>query len=472
MKNQNSAITDRRAGITLTEVLSSILIMGLGVTFVISLFPVALARSLNASQLTNAGLMRLNAEATIDLLPSIIHDPDGNGNLIEHFNAPQQRNYLVDPWGYIVHWQDLGTGILPLPTPTQPVQRGVNLRDFMGNDGQTDPGALAILPRYSGGIPIDSLPAAEAIAAGMVASRDGWVDHVDVEVTGGDLLPTGDVPKTQISLLDVDLSSLPTSGTSGSWALAVDTRIVLYDENGRISAAYPVTGFNTATGQVTWSEDLNANGTGDSGEDLNFNGEFDVRALPVADFHFGAGAQSNATISVSRAVIEVSKARLYSWMLTVRKGTDGQAAVDVVVMFNRGVDPVNEELFQATFVPSTFGTFPNHILVKNQRNNDREPFLKKGGFVLDAVNARWYRVTGFETRPALIGTWPHGEYNHVLRVDQPIVEAAGVDTDLNGVLDAGETDVNGDGELPETAIFLPGVVEVYPLGTKALPESL
>jgi len=51
-----------RQGATLIEVLMSLLIMGIGVTSVISIFPIAWMRSIQATQLTNARMMRHNAE--------------------------------------------------------------------------------------------------------------------------------------------------------------------------------------------------------------------------------------------------------------------------------------------------------------------------------------------------------------------------------------------------------------------------
>jgi hypothetical protein len=233
-----------------------------------------------------------------------------------------------------------------------------------------------------------------------------------------------------------------------------------------VSAAFPITAFNSSTGRVTWSEDfVKDNGTLDAGEDRNFNGELEVRGL--SDQFLDVGS-----INVSRVVLEVSKQRLYSWFLTVRKGTDGQAGVDVVVVFNRGVDPENELAFPATFVAQT-----NRVFVMN--SGGKKPKLKKGGFVLDVNNARWYRVQGYDEPPVIGTSWPYGTYDYALRVQRTVIEQAGEDRDNtasggpppNGSLDAGE-DADGDGNLDfGAAIFMPGVVEVYPLGTKTLPES-
>lgn len=477
-----------RSGVTLTEVLTSILIMALGVSFVISLFPVAMLRSLKASQLTNAALTRLNAEAIIDLLPGIIHDPDGDGDLVEHFRYQNERNYIIDPWGYSIHWSDGSPAAGVAPSP-----RVDGYRDWFGNTGAEPslvgntnaaspngyPSGLPTLPRFDGGL-YNSLTASlgasptitrmEKEAAALVASRDGWVEHVDVEVTGANLdahSVNGGIYKVTLPM-DVDLSTLPTDGASGAWDLVTDSRIVIYNEVGRVSSAFPITAVNTGTGEVTWSEDfVSDNEMIDTDEDRNSNGELEVRVLSDQFL-------DGTVFSASRVVLEVSKARHYSWMLTVRKGTDGQAGVDVVVVFNRGVDPENERVFEATFI-----TQSNQVYVKNvpatATSSLIKPKLKRGGFVLDTQNARWYRIQGID-EPSLGATWDYGTYDYVLRIDRNAIEQAGDDKDNsgdtpagplpNGTLDAGEdgTDFGG-------AMFMPGVVEVYPLGTKTLPGS-
>ena len=475
---QPTANVSNRSGVTLTEVLTSILIMALGVTFVISLFPVAMLRSLRASQLTNAALTRLNAEATIDLLPGIIHDPNGDENSLEHFRFQNERNYIIDPWGYAVHWSDASPAAGVGPSP-----RVGSYRDWFGNVGAPPtlggnandaspngyPTGLPTLPRFDGGLYRQLFgagaptPAAiaqlEREAAALVGSRDGWVDHIDVEVTSSALFPSPAGPVYGVTLAGADFDSLPTDPTTG---FVVDSRIVIYNDLGRVSAAYPITSVDSGTGVVSWSEDVNANGVEDAGEDRNGNGEFETRALSD---QFRDDSLIPPEFSASRVVLEVSRARHYSWMLSVRKGTDGQAGVDVVVVFNRGVDPENERVFPATFVAQT-----NQVLVSN--SGGVEPKLQQGGFVLDTQNARWYRVQGID-EPPLVGAWDYGTYDYALRVERTVINQAGEDrgTFPNGTLDAGE-DLDGDGAIDfGGAIFMPGVIEVYPLGTKTLPES-
>ena len=69
-----------RGGTTLTEVLISMLIMGIGIVSLATLFPISVLRSIQATQVTNATMLRYNAEALVDLNPNIL--------------SPQRRKHL------------------------------------------------------------------------------------------------------------------------------------------------------------------------------------------------------------------------------------------------------------------------------------------------------------------------------------------------------------------------------------------
>ena len=94
-----------RAGVTLIEVLTSMMLMSIDVIAVAALFPIAVVRSLQATQLTNATNLRLNAEALIDTIPSPVHDLDGDGDfrnendpgVVEHiWTQPPDQNLCVN----------------------------------------------------------------------------------------------------------------------------------------------------------------------------------------------------------------------------------------------------------------------------------------------------------------------------------------------------------------------------------------
>jgi hypothetical protein len=62
-----STLRSPRTGATLTEVLMSLLIMSVGIVSVITIFPISLLRSIQATQLTNARLLRTNTEEELRL---------------------------------------------------------------------------------------------------------------------------------------------------------------------------------------------------------------------------------------------------------------------------------------------------------------------------------------------------------------------------------------------------------------------
>ncbi|MCA8988159.1 MAG: hypothetical protein KDA78_10980, partial [Planctomycetaceae bacterium] len=68
----------RRAA-TLVEILMSIMVMGIGLVSVASLFPISMLRSIQATQLTNASLLNYQCEDYMQAFPE---------RLYEHFNLP------------------------------------------------------------------------------------------------------------------------------------------------------------------------------------------------------------------------------------------------------------------------------------------------------------------------------------------------------------------------------------------------
>ena len=91
-----------RSGATLTEVLMAILIMGIGMIGVISLFPAAVLRSVQAHALTSSTNLRFNAEASLALYPHILANPDRNVAGVR-FHQTNGQSFMVDPMGILMH---------------------------------------------------------------------------------------------------------------------------------------------------------------------------------------------------------------------------------------------------------------------------------------------------------------------------------------------------------------------------------
>ena len=101
--------TSFRRGATLTEVLMSLMIMSIGVVSLATLFPISAARVLEASNLTNATVLRFNAEGVIDSFPGIIHQPDGTtiAPITRLYTDESGRPLQVDPLGFWNRYRDL-----------------------------------------------------------------------------------------------------------------------------------------------------------------------------------------------------------------------------------------------------------------------------------------------------------------------------------------------------------------------------
>lgn len=498
-----------RTGVTLTEVLMSLMIMSLGVSAVAVLFPISVLRSVQATQLTNSAILKYNAEALIQLNPELVFDPDGplGLSLQQHTQNPRKR-YLVDPLGFATSLQETSGnrtianqfGVAATYT-TKPgfsnpyLGYGPPLVRF-GGDLESSP----LLTGLPGGEPArsEALRALNLIASKTARLGDSWKAVLDtfavsVHGSGGgvylddsvDMADFGYVPSS-----DPTVGMPPIPVTSPQVPDSESFRIVVFSVDGKFSQSFPLTGIkdlgvgSSPRWLASWSEDLALDGS--VVLDLNRNGSNDFRTLPL---EFGGFA--------GRVLIETNQGHDYSWILTVRRTPDGNInGIDVVSRFSQRSEPTDEIAFLATFVAGS-----NLIGVVYPDN--AEPFLKKGGFVFDATNARWYRIQDYVDSNT--GT----PYDAVITTVETIGEGAGEDQllrdfatppnslALNGQLDdvqvfdalgnpvldpAGNPVFRNEdlsfsgvrtGELEfGMAVFLPGVVDVYPMGSLTLPDNL
>jgi prepilin-type N-terminal cleavage/methylation domain-containing protein len=538
----------RQTGVTLIEVLMSLMIMSIGVASVAALFPISVLRTVQANQLTNGAIVKYNVEAMLQSDPSWIVDPDRDGNLVEHFRNPQDRNYFVDPIGFYTHFAN-GDYVATATIGNNGASSAGLLRRWGGglstlpesantNSAVFDPFGIYRVRVDNPPNPVQAIapPAARYSAALRLAAiskagqGDGWTTDFDVVPVSLVTSPDGVVGAVLPPPADLDLSQMATSatvlpaGTAPSAFLVPDPelyRVVLFSVDGKRSQAYPLTSINTTTNTVSWSEDTNADGTGDS--DFNMSGtvdsQTDIRPLPV---EFGG--------TVSRVLLQSRRLTDFSWMLTVRRRSDGFVrGTDIVVRTKNGADLKDERLFDATFIKDT-----NIIGIRYPyRTNPADttiPSLRRGKFVFDAQNALWYRIQDYKERPLGNIGWSYPEYDAVVYTETEIAEPAGEDQFtlfdstglvpllLNGgspgnpgIPDSGQYVLEGgipvvqspftmipnttppfnppeirsplsedmarpgdnDGVLDfGAAIFPSGVVDVYPMGSMPLPSSL
>jgi len=482
-----------RRGVTLTEVLMSMLIMSIGVSSVAVLFPISVLRSVQATQLTNAAILMTNAKALVQMRKELIFDPDGDTNLDEHIWNKIEKHYIVDPSGYFeiaampgATWSTDPTLNDPATGRNDPTLRG--LCDWFGNiDSNNDgvPEPFDVLPRYDGGIRTatigtwggnglnpDPLAApGEARSLQLLGSSlsklgDGWETKVDTIaeqfVLADGTLADGTVaassPLGVVGLKlpdDLDLSDVQTATNyvprNAGTQIIPDPdvcRIVVFSIDGRFSVSLPLIAIGGSNIAV-WTEDINFNGSADPGEDLNMNGIVDgtvgnERLLPTQFYDATTGS-----FLVGRVLLQSSRTHDYNWLLTVRRGSDGQArGVDVVVTHNKSVTPDDERLYTAGFVK---GSYTLNVFLDgglNEAGDVIEPALRKSGYVLDVTNARWYRVQAY--REAIgIPIGPATGNGYQITLESPVIQSA-----IGGKV-----------------MFLPGVIDIYPMGSVSLPSN-
>lgn len=90
------ALASQRSGSTMMEVMVALALTLIGVVSVLSIFPISVARSINAHNLTQATDLRYTAEAMIDLYPYLVYNPSYK-DAAYHVG----ENYIVDPLGWI-----------------------------------------------------------------------------------------------------------------------------------------------------------------------------------------------------------------------------------------------------------------------------------------------------------------------------------------------------------------------------------
>lgn len=363
-----------RGGTSLIEVLMSILVMGVGVVAVATLFPASVLRSLQATQLTNATVLRLNAESAIDLNQNLILDPDGNTGVYDEVRSdvggmppfPFVRNFVIDPYGY----------------------RQIDI-DSPGNAnflGTNNPTILSRLPRFPGNTPRAAASTTGNLNAATtyVSQPDSWVNEYESldfipETTNQTNQPainpapqnarTTSVILKAADVTDrrIDLNELVTRVNGGDLL-----RVVLFDAEGRAS-------------EVRNLVSIAADDPIDAGAR-----EIKWTASPLPD--------DPRYATISRVRFERFERR-YSWIMTVHRnqtsapsGSPVTAEVNVAVLFRRSVGPREELSYGLNILPATAQTSRPEYTVTKFDANDPEPFIKRGGFMLDPVNARWYRI--------------------------------------------------------------------------------
>ena len=425
-----------RRGVSLVEVLMSLGLMSIGIAFIAGIFPLAALRTLRATNLTNSTILRFNAEAAIATISdgqgtarALIHNPDfdlldsdsdGIPDNFTYLSEHNGLNYMVDPVGY---WEQDAVG---------------GVATVFGNNAP----AAVTFP-----IPGRFAASADLASAKALATLPDTFNDLGEAVALANTSTSVDLP------LDVNLATVNPS-----------------------DAAYRVLLFNPAEDKSE-SRLIDSVTSSASGYTVNWTG-----SLPFTE--------------VGRVKVHVPTGR-YTWLLSVRKRASGPANVDVVVFLNRSFDAVAEQVFEAEFrminldptstdgdgspgatgvdddgngtnddlteigYPGTDDIPNNRVTIRWPDDDDSEndPFLQRGGYILDTKNCIWYRMQAVESQAS------DGTTITARVVLDAAIKANNTEDLFNfGATDPGE-DADGSGALDQGGAITPrGVIAVYPLG--------
>jgi Tfp pilus assembly protein PilV len=297
-------------------------------------------------------------------------------------------HYVIDPVGWNAMNSVSNTAASPPAPPTLAGALGNNAAGLGVNDVANG----AAIERFPAGIRT-GLP--DALRFAMLP--DSWLEAARGPIQNPQPPPAGANPPayTSVDLANFDLTNLtlPPQGVS---------RIVLIDATGKLSQTRLVSSYVVAAGPITtvsWS---------------------------ISDALTGGFVPAFARV-------ESQEAR-YTWMLTVQRSSGGgSASVWVTIFFNRALTAPDEQVYAANgndgvFTPFTV-TYPA----------GQKPNVKKGSFMFDVTDGRWYRITDIVSDTGTVLS---------LLVDQtrPLADTQ-----------------NGPNF---NVVFMRGVVDVFPIGNE------
>jgi hypothetical protein len=497
-------------GTTLAEVLMSLMVMGIGVVSLATLFPISAARVLEATNLTNSTVLLYNAEGIVDSFPAMIHEPDGLAldPVTNRRTNESGRHFLVDPLGFRERYLTLDLADdSTVNNSVSNVDPALLLFEYNRPSAVTlpltvDAAGSILRTRYLGEDPASpSLFSSTDIARAIVSLPDSTTDYGE-----GFPDPTGTTTAAYVTNADnritglvlpveIDLSALTLSLGAPGYQSPSLYQAVVFDKSGNYSEIRTLTTV-TAVGnlyQITWEQDQNGDGDAtDPGEDLSLPSRFTDAITSTA------AANNVGLVRIEQPVSD------YTWMLTVRKRVSGPANVDVVVFRKRDFSELSDQVYSGELRKFTLGVdgAPGQVGVDDNLNGTTDevseigypktpprtysddqpnyrllvdwtpspgngypvapikPPLMRGGYIYDPVNGLWYRIKNKQESPVNPAT------SSIVILEDSIARDNTEDRNGNGTLDPGE-DSNGNGAIDRGGVIIPqGVVAVFPLETK------
>lgn len=388
-------------GATLAEVLIALLILGIGLVSVATLFPLSLLRSVRATQLTNAAILRQNAETFLagQVTPmeqgeggspfAVLADPDGADSDsadtdADAFTGPNADNepyddglqaFVLDPLGAV----DLGGATFRVPDATDSDADGdtTELAPFGGVHGRfTANLANLVAARAAATLGDGTTEVGQTSAFTVFNTAPSAGAYVVVNVTDDGIDEILDGMTPGLSRITVESDNGTRSATRLVYAIIPDAderRIyVTEDLDGDGSIGTPT------IGGTTYTEDDAASGTG------NGNAVLDGVVLPA-----------NLRTNVGRLIVENPEDR-YSWIATVRRDSDPTitrpttAAIYLATFFRRSFGGLATDEQPYRFIEGGDPTQPFFVAWPD---GVTPPRIKKGAWFCNLEDLRWYLVT-------------------------------------------------------------------------------
>lgn len=413
-------------GATLTEILMALMVMGIGLVSVASLFPVSMLRSAQATKLTNGVLLKLQCEEYIQALPKLARNnynttyptynqsvyPDELDNQLG--NVEFTPRSVAWPRHVIANLGELRSNLpINLVAVIDPLGASFNsVADALsyGKDPynlHTIGNAAFTVDRKNSGFNLANATQ-KNLAFSMFGSNDSWKPYLSsIEVTRNS--------SSEVTLSDVsgaDIAEFFTAVKSGS-----PGRIVLVDINGKQSHASLMNyGISPLSDPLPYSS---------------------TQIVP-----FSSPLPNNGLFNaISEVRLELFEPR-YTCMITLRKqlvslGANGQPGRegwdddnsdgdndpytdddtgpngglrevgwpgsddvvrilggDLVVFFRRDFSPLAEQVYGVENLnKGQVGIQPQEVRIRWDGDvADAKPRIRQGGYVFDTRNGYWYQI--------------------------------------------------------------------------------
>lgn len=463
-----------RGGATLMEVLMALLVMGIGVTSVIAIFPIAWMRSIQATQLTNGKLLADNARELIRT--PIVHSvPGGSWRTLP---SSERMHVLdcslfrsgtvgipadIDSQVFRGEWQpNMTYSVGQIVTPTE------NMRDrwFICTASAATPGLSGYVEpnwqeTYSGQTIVDGQLQWSCEVVGNVqpvtANSYDALNYI-VDPVGWNTLADNAADVLDDATIVNDFGYKTTNGIGSrsyfNSSDPINTRPLLRLNGGAltIQEAHAIAGMpdNWLPSQETKTTPVSINALGMTLSPkvdltgISFgNHRVVVRSLLSKQVAHRAIDSINATTGTitwieplpaafdqdsSTAGLQIADVEVqieayeprYSWLATVNKSPLGARHVTFAVFFNRNSSPTDEHIYDANLgnvgAAGWAGvTNPDQIMIR-WGTGEPKPLVRNGNYLLDARRARWYHIVTSD-----IGTDSEALPNYaVITVDKPI----------------------------------------------------